>query len=300
MAVYVKRSTDPGAPLLTGSAGSLIALLDYLLVGMLGWTKAFVDGTGNIAAYQQPVGSNGFFLRVDNTVAATARVVGYETMGDVNTGSGAFPTSTQFASGLYVLTATAGTAVPWRFFSNGKIFYLFLQTSSGAWVGYAFGDLVPYKPGDAYDTVLIAGDGSTVSNNRFFMLNTTYAASLAAHYMTRTYTQLGTAIVCGKFSDYPRAGGATYMGNGGQAYPSPAEGGVLLAPVWIGEAACARGLLPGLWNPLHNLPLVHGDTFGGVGNLLGRTFEVQGGINGGGGANSAQCFLETSDTWGEP
>lgn len=104
MTVRVYHSTDSSAPVLSGQVGALIGVLDAILVNgygskaAVGWTKAF-SGT-NMAAYKQSAGSNQLYLRVDDTNATDARVVGYETMSDVNTGTGPFPTATQQSGGL--------------------------------------------------------------------------------------------------------------------------------------------------------------------------------------------------------
>ena len=119
------------------------------------------------------------------------------------------------------------------------------------------------------------------------------------HYVARPYTQIGSSLPVGKFSDHIRNNGAANMGISGSTYPSPISGALQLAPVWISEGvgsavSGARGLLPGVWNPLHSYPLADGDTFSGTGALAGRTFEavcVQT-------VGTHQCFMETSDTWG--
>ena len=77
MAIYYYTNTSPGAPTLTGAAGSLITLLDWLLVTNLGWTKEF-SGT-NLASYRAATG-NRFYLGVDDTTALYSRVRGFATM----------------------------------------------------------------------------------------------------------------------------------------------------------------------------------------------------------------------------
>ena len=62
------------------------------------WAKAF-QGT-NLAAYRSTdVQSSGFYLRLDDTGTMTARMVGYEAMTDINTGTGAFPSASMIAGG---------------------------------------------------------------------------------------------------------------------------------------------------------------------------------------------------------
>lgn len=292
MTVYIKRRTDSGVPTLAPTAGSLITLLDYLLVTTMGWTKPYT-GT-NKAVYRQPSGTNQFYLRVDDTGTTIGRVVGYETMSDVDTGTGAFPTSAQVFGGLYLDKSTSGTR-DWKFFSNGEIFYLFTKFNGTNWGLFCFGDLESYKSGDAYGTVIVGQTATATSAQNFSLLVSAMSSTSNGHYIARPYTQVGSSTAFGKFTDYVRSGAATNIGaTAGMTYPSPIEGGLHQAPLWMGESANgARGLFPGLWCPLHNRPLTDGDTFSGVGGLTGRSFEA---CDFGSGIN--QCFMETTDTWG--
>src|SRR5574337_1555206 len=96
MTVNVYRSSDASAPVLTGQAGSLITVLDACLISgygsksPAGWVKPY-SGT-NLAAYRAATG-NQFYFRVDDSGTVEARISGYETMSDVNTGTGQFPTT---------------------------------------------------------------------------------------------------------------------------------------------------------------------------------------------------------------
>ena len=83
------------------------------------------------------------------------------------------------------------------------------------------------------------------------------------------------------------------MGKTGLTYPSPVDGALYSAEVYISEpvTSALRGVLPGLQNPLHFRPLLPGDIWIPGGDLSGKTYEVVQ-LH-----SSAQCFLETSDTW---
>lgn len=291
MTVTVLRSTAGGAPTLVNSAGSLLTLLDYILVTNLSWTKPYT-GT-NKAAYKMPSGTNERYLRVDDTGTTSARVVGYETMSDVNTGTGPFPTAVQMSGGLYWPKSSTGTAAPWIALSDGALVYLFIKYDNANWQGVVFGDFDSYKASDAFNT-LIVGETSAPSSFATNIDDISASTSTVAtgHYIARSYTQVGSSITCGKVSDATQSG--TTMGSTGMTYPSPLDGALHLAPVWLTQASATigkRGLLPGIWNPLHLQPLAHGDTFSGTGDLTGRSFEV---IT----FQSGQVFIETSDTWG--
>ncbi|MCD9097030.1 hypothetical protein [Luteimonas fraxinea] len=84
---------SPGAPVLHGAAGRLIALLDWALVSKGGWEKAFT-GT-NLAAYRSATG-NRMFYRVDDTQATYSRVRGQRGMTGISAGlTGQFPSNAQ-------------------------------------------------------------------------------------------------------------------------------------------------------------------------------------------------------------
>src|SRR5574337_1832659 len=100
-----------------------------------GWTKPF-SGT-NLAAYKGDVTGTGCLLRVDDTGGTVGRVVGYESMTDVNTGSGPFPTSTQISGGgsLGKSSTADATARPWMIFADDRTFYICVNWSvaAGSW-----------------------------------------------------------------------------------------------------------------------------------------------------------------------
>src|ERR1043166_1591690 len=82
----------------SGQVGSLITALDAALVTGQSWTTPFT-GT-NKKAYRAPSG-NRLYLRVQDDAPVTAkeaRITGYETMSDVDTGTNPFPTAAQNAA----------------------------------------------------------------------------------------------------------------------------------------------------------------------------------------------------------
>jgi hypothetical protein len=304
MTVIVYKSTDASAPSLSGTAGALIGVLDAVLVNgygakaAAGWAKAY-SGT-NLAAYRPPAGGNRFYLMCDDSGTTNARGVGYETMSAISTGTGDFPTAAQFSGGLYWNKSTTvdATARAWVIAATDRLLIMHVSTAGTAnatdGTMYVFGDIKSYKSGDAYATIHIAGNSAspTVSNTASSITSTTAASS--GHYAARSYTQLGTSLQFGKHSDAAKAQGTTTaMGSDGLTYPNGPDGGLYLAPLWVHESAGPhlRGTIPGLWNPLHNKPLQHLDTFSGTGLLAGKTFLALKMYA------SAEAFLETSDTW---
>lgn len=311
MTVTVYRSTDISAPVLTGETSKLIDLLHACLVTgygskpAAGWSRAYFDDPNDTAAFRQGAGSQ-FYLRVDDggPGAGTfkeARAVGYESMSDVNTGVAPFPTVAQAANGVFIRKSAAAdsTARAWILVATAKLFHLFVFTGDTANVAsaFSFGDVYSYKSADAYSCHIsgratenaILASGETVGT-----LVSTVTATTAGHYIARSYTGIGGSVLVGQHSDYWTANQTQVGASGGLAYPNPVDGAMQMTPLYLNEAAAARGTVPGLWNPMHVTAFGLGDTISGVGGLSGRVFEVVSVT-----VASSQLLLETSDTWTE-
>lgn len=240
-----------------------------------GWTKAY-SGT-NSAAYRQGTGSNGFYLRIDDSGSGgTARAVGYETMSDVNTGTNAFPTNTQVSGGLYIYKSNAGTVRSWIAIASEK--WLLFRTDTyddGTNIPcFFFGDFTSYNStSDIYST-LISGNpyGSNVAIDHFNTITSSISSADTGCYMPRSYTQTGTAVTANKHGAYSISG--TTMGAAGTTYPDPVSGNLLYSEVLVGEPTLSRirGNISYLLYPLHNKPLADMDTFTGTGIYADKTF----------------------------
>ena len=293
MTVRVYRSSDASAPVLSGTSGSLVALLYACLVTGYGsavgagWAREFT--AANKAVFRAASG-NRLRLRVDDTGTQEARIVGYETMSDVDTGTGAFPTSGQVSGGLYVRkSGTAdSTARPWVVVATDKAFY-FLPNSGGTdWLAplssdytylsgqFFFGEFTSFKPGDAYNTAII---GSEATGNSTGRLGTCVSQAATAptsfgHYMARPYYQSAGSLW---FSKYPAMSfyGPSTMASAGPIFPDPISGAMHLSPLYIIESGpqsygFIRGILPGLWMPCHLSPANQGDLITGSGESSGK------------------------------
>ncbi len=323
MTVRVYSSSDAGAPVLRGNTpGDFINVLDKCLVTgygekqPAGWSKPF-SGV-NVAAFQQGEGSNGMFLRIDDTSTATsyraARVVGYENMTDVNTGLPApFPDNIQRPGGLYwhqQYSTSGNVADPrsWMIIADEAFFWILIHThptnsSDTAYrEAYGFGDIIPLKPGDTTHTMLIGGqDADDATSSQSYMwtddaIGSDHGTS-RNFFLARSYTNLGGSVEAGWAGDGNR--GSQQWGRGNLQYPHGPDGGLYLSPVFVHEVGSSpytiRGILPGCWKPLHYASgaFRQGQIVEGQGDLAGRTFMIhwQGDSTG----NTA--FLETSDTW---
>jgi hypothetical protein len=321
MTVRLYRSTDASAPSLTGQVGSLVALLDAVLVNgygsqtAAGWTKAY--SATNKASYRMATsGNTGFYLDVDDAApggggAREARWRGYEAMTAVATGTNAFPTSAQLSAAIICRKSNTAdsTARAWYIVADGSCIYLF--TDSGDNVGYSnqifFGDFFSYKSSDLYNCASIGRTTENSNNAAFDRLPVIRAGSAVlttqevGHYVARSWTGVGGSIqfckhssMLSTYASYGPTGNMYALCN----YPNGPDGGLELAPIWIGHSGNVRGYLKGLWAPCHYQPCGHGDLITGTGNMSGKSFIALNVLSDYSSSGSAgQIFVEYSDTW---
>jgi hypothetical protein len=250
-----------------------------------GWTKSF-SGTSK-AAYRQG-GGNQFYLRVqdDGPGAGTfkeARVVGYEAMTAVDTGTNAFPTAAQKANGLFVRKSTTadGTSRAYVIVADDRTVYVFVSTgdTAGTYNGWMFGDFYSYVNSDGFRTMLIANDTENSANtsNLTGLSATTTAVQITGHYFARGHVGTGGSVNFGKHGDVVKGSGLGRM-IFGLPYPNPADGGFYLSPIWIHDPVTTpvngiRGTMRGFWQALVTTTTLNDlDTFSGTGALAGKTF----------------------------
>lgn len=242
------------------------------------WEKVY-SGTNKAVYRCTDPSSTRLYLRVDDTDPYDALVRGYESMSDVDTGVGEFPTTAQMSSGWSWRKSSSAnaTARRWRIFSDGRFFHLMARWSSNTPYGaawYLFGDIRSYKPGDAYHCAigghLVKGasePGSSPTPAECY--GDSNVMSIA-----RSHAQTGSPV-------YGRRSGSrlcAYFGIYGQPYPSPVDGGLLLhAPVHVTEGGVTsplRGALPGVLQPVQTAPLTDGAVVSDLDGLPGRTIML--------------------------
>ena len=226
-----------------------------------------------------------------------------ETMSDVDTGTGPFPTPTQVSGGLFVpKSANAdANARNWVIVANDRFFHMWVNNASGGVTSesngghWMFGDIVAYSASDTYNTVLQASSSAATSGYTFHTLSGV-GTPTALHYIARAHTQIGGPVTFGKVGDQVLQA-ATIMGGTAIPYPNPAGGGLFLSPLRVHEGINAtypvlRGVIPGVWNPLHLFSnFADFDTVTGTGVLAGKTFLLLRQYT------SSALALETSNTW---
>ena len=248
-----------------------------------GWEKKF-PGTNTAAFKSLDPTSRGRHLWVNDSTTLDAKVRGFENMSDVDTGTGPFPTLVELASGGFWSKSSAANAVAnrWDLFADSWLCYYCPVSYSGAAPlasgqgGYWFGDVLPFKSGDAFATSLsaaTAAPGSGAANASVFV--SSQGASTTT--FPRSYSGLGSAVSA--FAVASAGSGTSGLDLTMGVFPTATDGGLRLTKIHameaaaIGASAILRGEMPGvLHSPQTELykSFQRGDTvvFGG------RTYYV--------------------------
>lgn len=224
-----------------------------------GWEKLY-SGTNKAVYRSTNAQSAKHCLRVDDAGTATARVVGYETMSDVDSGVGPFPTPVQLSGGGYVhKSASANTnAVGYALAADPRIVYWCPMpgTATSSADSYTsanvrgFGDPVALAPGgDAWATLLSSG-GPTLSE--YSSLSGGEGETVGALVMARPLSGIGgAAIASAKPYVGSRAKRSGYDDQALGAAPSPVDGSLRLSRMYVGEGTgleiTPRAEVPGVW-----------------------------------------------------
>lgn len=310
MAPQIFRSTDAGAPALRGNVlGDLVALLTAVLVDGYGstpgagWSRPFVNAAGTVAVFRAPSG-NRRYLRVDDSrpvwgsVYRNARLRMYDTMTDVDTGTGEAPLPATDAVGVaaYVFSGgSAASARPWRLVADEACFYFDslanadapLTGDSGSHLVF-FGDILARGPLDEWATMLVAqryentnsGGAQTSAETAWLTASTSSVPTTTGQAFARRYDGVGAATR--EMCFMSGAGGITSanllpLGGTGYSYPDALAGTVLASEVAVNDATLGtvlRGQMPGMLVPLHGsaAALTRWDEFDGSGDLAGGRY----------------------------
>lgn len=228
-----------------------------LKMSPLGWNKPYT-GTNKAAFRMSDVTSSQFYMRVDDSGSGSARVRGYETMSDIDTGTQPFPTLAQVAGdGVYWPRAatSSSTARPWSVFGDSKSLYLFvapeLSSYPGCHFGVYFGELVPTKTSDPYCCAILGALTDVSATNSVSPEHIAYSnpgVYTQGAYISRSYLGSGGAVPAAKSFQAVNASGTGWSGATiGMPYPNAPDGGLYVARTFITQVGDAmRGYLPGL------------------------------------------------------
>lgn len=234
-------------------------------VAAAGWEKSF-SGT-DLAVYRSlDVTGTQMYLRVDDSGAQEARVVGYETMSDVNTGTKPFPTSAQMSGGLYWTKSNADSAATrsWIAVADKKTLY-FLPAFNGSFPSQVifqgmFGDIDSVKSGDAFRCAINGYMNSGVFSSPAssgFDVDAAINTAPTGMFISRSFSQIGSSVALGRAystlvltdSSNRRSGQVGITGH--IPYPNLADGGVYVSPFTVFETDFGdtyRGRIRGLYS----------------------------------------------------
>lgn len=266
---------------ITGQAGSLITVLDAILVTGEGWTKTY-SGT-NKAVYTQ-ASHNGFCIRVldDGSVTGGAKeavVRGAESATDVDTLVDPFPTVAQLANNgcVWRKSETAdSTTRTYHAFADGGIIHLYIETNTYNYDLYTFGSPEEVYSGDGYCCYITV---------RFTANSSTNAMALAGHVIAPggDASQTNGAMYFARSADGSVKSDfagilkkcSSRLGNHGQGrggYPNTSTGKLGLSFVEVlsqrnnssgtaSDGTTIRGVVPFMFEPMIGSPITSLDPY---------------------------------------
>ena len=301
----IYSSNDTGAPVLSGTVGTLLTVLDACLVNGYGsklppspaWTKPFVNA-GNIGCYKQGAGSLASLSVNDNAPGAggakEARFTGYDTLTSVSTGTFPVPTAAlASASGLPAVAASLirksatadAVARDWVVVADSSTLYMFVLTGdvtggNQSWVSWMYGDI--YSLAGSTDPCRICVQGRRVENSGGVVdsldVFSGYNARVLGMWLAKSAGGGYTATEAGKFGFNVTTGG-TLKGN--IPTPNSANLSYFICPIWVNEfntnmgVGPIRGRMRGFYHFCHAVTtVVDGQIIQGVGDMAGKTFMI--------------------------
>lgn len=271
----VYKSDDPGAPVLTGQAGSLLALLDAVLVNGygvgesaksgLGWTRPYKSGAVNCYR-NDPVDGSGGYLRIDDSGIGTgasprhAWVRGYSAMSNLDSGVNPFPTVAQAATGVLIPKSGDLNATPkaWVVVGNARAFYLLVQPhlSNTGRVPMFFGDLDSATVPDGGECCIAATTMSSWTGSTSSAMGALFAPGGSTGAVHIGYAAGGADAVGSRQINQWNAATAVAGGSGQLPYLPGRR--LCFSDMLVGEGSISdrvvRGRLPGMVAPLHPFP----------------------------------------------
>jgi hypothetical protein len=288
------RSTDSGAPSLTGQAGSLLNVFDYCLVTGLSWSKPFT-GT-NRACYRAPTGVRDYLDVNDNgpdgsLTYKSARVSGFETMSAVGTGTQEYPSTAQLPQkcGMTKSNTLDSTDRPWLLIGDYRTFYLLTKwIGSAEYTGlYMFGEIYSHKASDGDNTLLSTDEAGTQLGGGAGPLRTwgfggVTVTTGGVSFMKRSYTGTGSPCWTISMGNNHASGNNLDFLKGSMKYPDAIWGGFFLNKVLVCErgtfnSPTAMTAIRGRYRGLYQINMdaanfTNEEIYTGSGTLAGKTF----------------------------
>jgi hypothetical protein len=274
--------------------GTATGTITFKLAGA-GWQWLFSGTNKGVLKALSPE-ANGQVFRIDDNDAQVVRVVGYESMTDVDTGTAPFPTVAQRNGGGYWFKSifANATAVRWSLYADHRCFFLCIAHYTATNAGflnhliYGFGDAISLAPGgDPYATFVghnWGGPSATSSTyTNYGCLSATnsqagFAVSMcrafggaAGGQLTMSRPYMGDAITLGNYSGITGSLGSV-TGN--------VDGKVITSRRFFGASQTSqipRADMPGLLSIPQSAAygqILDGDTLDGAGEFAGRLLRA--------------------------
>lgn len=275
MVPLVLSHTDNLAPQLDDQDGSLYAVLKWALP-QLGWTIAHDDPANfRLAARNHPGNGTGYFLRLldqaadHNLGAEYARVEGYSSMSDVDTGTDQWPAFPLYWCKHGVLEDPVGPP-HWRIIGTDTFFWLLINphgdmepNGPAGYLVFGAGDIISYKPADATHFVILANEieieGTNTAKSGICAINyaervTNFSVrTVIPGALARSYDGAATGVMIEPRCSSPNVATTTNEPGSSGTYPDPISGGLVTSRLEVLEGSARRGLFPGILNPLVNI-----------------------------------------------
>lgn len=217
-------------------------------------------------------GCTRFYYRVADTASGSGPRIfrGFEGMTDVDTGIGSFPSVAQeTGNGIVIDRANSSSALAWVAVCDKRTCYLFLSynPANANLYGMHFGDISPLGSSDFFCAAV------SKYNSSGGMLS----GLSPLFYSPRSANSSGSSIVCLFLNPIGASGEQS------RAYPSPIDGGMLLArPIVTLDSDSAAGAIRGTFrglthcsaNPLAGTSSVY-QIFSGISGIDGRVAVVR-------------------------
>jgi hypothetical protein len=269
----VYKWTDANAPVLSGTAGSLINVLTKCLVdgygemAGAGWERTFANVALTIAAFRNIAG-NGMFLRIDEATAAvnTAYVQGYEIMTDETTGTGPFyplatttllTKSTEASTAARAWVVVANDKAMWVYFTRyGTDFSYRSAVNTATATLFWFGDFPRFSSAEeGFNTGIGFGEASSPSTLKGFLLPSSIPTTGGGYI--RTPRDISGAPLTGNSVTIIGGGIFSHVSSLMRTNSGPTFDGsrlLLAGPFYIADSSSStavRGFFPGLFAPCH-------------------------------------------------
>lgn len=176
MAFTLYTSDDTGAPVLSGTVGTLVDVLHACLVTgygtkpAAGWSRPWVDANGRRAVFKPNDPQDCFFHFHDDGPNSGIPQEANFWMGSAHDGAGTLsntaPQNIGYTPGWGIRkSSAAGSAArDWKMYADGKtaLLFIFSPDSGGGWRPYLFGKVLAISPAEVYPWVC---SGRTVWNS---------------------------------------------------------------------------------------------------------------------------------------